>query len=82
MLTQSSVKPHGKLPWFFTTTHALADKIRARRGDSRSVRTGETGWEYEDRLGSKASNQPPELVTVTEHPLPTDPQLEKVLRKM
>jgi AGZA family xanthine/uracil permease-like MFS transporter len=77
------VKPHGRLPWFFTASQALAAQLRGRRDGRRdssaSIRTGEDGWDYQDRLGSKASNQEPQLESVV-HPMPTTPV--KVLRKM
>jgi hypothetical protein len=42
--------------------------------DSGSVKSG---WDYQDRLGSKASNHEAELEMV----MPTNPAREKVLRK-
>jgi AGZA family xanthine/uracil permease-like MFS transporter len=85
-LTLEPVKPHGKLPWFYTASQALADQVRGRRDhyrdDSASIRTREDGWEYQDRLGSKASNQDAELERVIVRNLPRNPEYEKVLRKM
>jgi AGZA family xanthine/uracil permease-like MFS transporter len=83
-LTLEPVKPHGKLPWFYTASQALAVKVRGRRNrrrdDSSSIRTGEDEWEYQDRLGSKASNQEAELERVVIGDLPRNPNREKVLR--
>jgi AGZA family xanthine/uracil permease-like MFS transporter len=45
-----------------------------------SIRSGESGWKYRDRVGSHGSNR--ELETVVVQPLPTDPRREKVYRKM
>jgi hypothetical protein len=54
------------------------DQLRGRRDgrmdDSGSVKSG---WDYQDRLGSKASNHEAELEMV----MPTNPAREKVLRK-
>lgn len=77
------VKPHGKIPWFLGASQALADHVRGRRGsdrgDSASIR--DNGWDYQDRLESKGSNQDAELERV--HVLmPRDPDREKVLRKL
>jgi AGZA family xanthine/uracil permease-like MFS transporter len=83
-LTLEPVKPHGKLPWFYTASQALALKVRGRRdrhrGDVASNRCEEDEWEYQDRLGSKASNQDAELERVVIRDLPRNPQHEKVLR--
>jgi AGZA family xanthine/uracil permease-like MFS transporter len=83
-LTLELVKPHGKLPWFYTASQALALKIRGRRDrrrdDVASIRCEEDEWEYQDRLGSKASNQDAELERVVIRDLPRNPQHEKVLR--
>jgi AGZA family xanthine/uracil permease-like MFS transporter len=77
------VKPHGKLPWFFEASQSLADHVRGRRGsdreDSASIR--EDRWDYQDRLGSKASNQEAELDRV-HVVMPRHPDREKVLRKL
>lgn len=79
------VKPHGKLPWFFTAGQSLAGHVRRGNGvskhDSASVRSAGDGWEYKDRLPSKASNQQMELDRVVVQGKPTDPSREKVLRK-
>jgi AGZA family xanthine/uracil permease-like MFS transporter len=78
------VKPHGKLPWFFTASQALADQLRGGRGrsdDAASFRASHDGWDYQDRLGSKASNQGPDPDRVIIG-MPTDPSREKVLRKL
>lgn len=84
-LMHALVKPHGKLPWFFTASQAVADQLRANRGTERSEnRSFRSAWSYQDRLGSKASNQEPELETVVFQTLspPTNPNREKVLRKI
>ncbi|CAO2650453.1 Nn.00g017450.m01.CDS01 [Neocucurbitaria sp. VM-36] len=79
-----TIKPHGRLPWFITAGHALADRLshghNKDKHDNTSMRSGESSWKYHDRLNSKASNR--ELDTVVVHPLPTDPSQEKVLRKL
>jgi AGZA family xanthine/uracil permease-like MFS transporter len=81
-----SVKPHGRLPWFLTASQALADQLRdrheGRRSDSVSIRTGQDGWDYQDRIGSKASHQDPDFERVTVQAMPTNPGHERVLRKM
>jgi AGZA family xanthine/uracil permease-like MFS transporter len=80
------VTPHGKLPWFFTASQALAGHVRRGNGvskdDTASVRSVVDGWDYEDRLPSKASNQPMELDRVVVQGVPMDPSREKVLRRM
>lgn len=81
-----SVKPHGRLPWFFTASQALADQVRGRRANrthtaASSRMREDDGWEYQDRLGSKASNQDAELQRVVVQALPANPSGEKVLRK-
>jgi AGZA family xanthine/uracil permease-like MFS transporter len=62
----------------------MALKIRGRRDrrrdDIASIRCEEDEWEYQDRLGSKASNQDAELERVVIRDLPRNPQHEKVLR--
>jgi AGZA family xanthine/uracil permease-like MFS transporter len=81
-----SVKPYGRLPWFLTASQALADQLRERhdghRADSVSIRMDQDGWDYQDRIGSKASNQDPEFERVVVQAMPTNPNREKVLRKM
>jgi AGZA family xanthine/uracil permease-like MFS transporter len=80
------VTPHGKLPWFFTASQVLAGHVRRRNGvnkdDTASVRSVGDGWNYEDRLPSKASNQQMELDRVIVQGMPMNPNREKVLRKM
>ncbi|KAH7414470.1 permease family-domain-containing protein [Phaeosphaeria sp. MPI-PUGE-AT-0046c] len=80
-----TVKPHGKLPWFFTASQALADQLRGGRGgrrdDAASFRASHDGWDYQDRLGSKASNQEPDPDRMVVG-MPRDPSREKVLRKL
>jgi AGZA family xanthine/uracil permease-like MFS transporter len=78
-LTYTPVKPLGRLPWFLTASQALVDQLRGRR-DNRMEDSGsiKSGWDYQDRLGSKASNQDTEL----EMAMPMNPAREKVLRKM
>ncbi|KAF1915043.1 purine transporter [Ampelomyces quisqualis] len=78
-----TMKPYGKLPWFFTASQALAAQLRGRRDSHRdssaSIRTGDDGWDYQDRIGSKALNQEPQLESAI-HAVPTAPV--KALRKM
>jgi AGZA family xanthine/uracil permease-like MFS transporter len=85
-LTHDSVKPYGRLPWFFTASQALADQFRGRRDehrdDSISIRMGNDGWDYQDRLPSKASNQGHEFETALGQAMPMNPSREKVLRKI
>lgn len=83
-LISNLVRPHGKLPWFFTASQALADHVRGRGGSRRedSASPREDGWNYQDRLGSKGSNQDAELERVVVQALPRDPDTEKVLRKV
>ncbi|KAF2034930.1 hypothetical protein EK21DRAFT_55348 [Setomelanomma holmii] len=80
-----TIKPHGKLPWFYTASQAFADHVRGRRDnrnhDVSPSRVEDDGWEYQDRLGSKASNQNAELERVVVQALPVNPRNEKVLRK-
>jgi AGZA family xanthine/uracil permease-like MFS transporter len=76
------VKPHGRLPWFVTAGQALAGRVRGEgssKADDVSIRSGESGWKYHDRIGSHGSR---ELETVHVQALPTDPRREKVFRKM
>jgi AGZA family xanthine/uracil permease-like MFS transporter len=78
-----TVKPHGRLPWFVTAGQAIAGRVRTSSGskdDDMSMRSGESGWKYHDRIGSHGSNR--ELETVHVPALPTDPRREKVFRKM
>jgi AGZA family xanthine/uracil permease-like MFS transporter len=49
------------------------------KADDVSIRSGESGWKYHDRIGSRESR---ELETVHVPALPTDPRREKVFRKM
>jgi AGZA family xanthine/uracil permease-like MFS transporter len=85
-LTHDSVIPQGRLPWFFTASQALANQFRGRRDehceDSVSIRMGHDGWEYQDRLPSKTSNQDHEFQGATDQAMPTNPNREKVLRKI
>ncbi|KAF1939538.1 purine transporter [Clathrospora elynae] len=77
-----TIKPHGKLPWFITASQAIVDQVRhseRHKEENASIRSGESGWKYHNRVGSNGSNR--ELETVVVHPLPTDPRREKVLRK-
>ncbi|KAH3979785.1 hypothetical protein HBI81_149420 [Parastagonospora nodorum] len=82
-----TIKPQGRLPWFFTASQALANQFRGRRDehreDSFSIRMDNDGWDYQDRLPSKASNQGHEFPrTIDQINMPTNPSHEKVLRKM
>lgn len=76
-----SVKPGGREPWFVKAGHDIADRLHGgRKNDGSSIRSGASSWHHE-RIGSKASNQ--EMNTMTIKPNdPTDPRLEKVLRKL
>ncbi|KAF3043123.1 hypothetical protein E8E12_001857 [Didymella heteroderae] len=76
-----SLKPRGRDPWFFRAGQDIADRFsHNRNGDGSSVRSGASSWHHE-RIGSKGSNQ--EMHTMTIKPNdPTDPRLEKVLRKL
>ncbi|KAH7095892.1 permease family-domain-containing protein [Paraphoma chrysanthemicola] len=81
-----TIKPHGKAPWFFTASQALADQVRGRRTkhthDVAASRIADNdGWEYQDRLGSKGSTHEAELERVVVQALPTNPSGEKVLRR-
>lgn len=81
-LTSHIVKPHGRLPWFVTASQALADRIGHGNGskdENASIRTADSNWKYQDRLGSNRSDR--ELQTVNVQPPLTDPSQEKVLRK-
>ncbi|OAL50754.1 hypothetical protein IQ07DRAFT_437056 [Pyrenochaeta sp. DS3sAY3a] len=78
-----TVKPHGRLPWFITASQALADRLghgNKNNSDGTSEQSEESSWKYHDRLNSKSSNR--ELSNVVVHALPTDPNEEKVLRKL
>ncbi|KAL1653423.1 hypothetical protein SLS61_003932 [Didymella pomorum] len=76
-----TLKPGGRDPWFFRAGHDIADRLSPnRKGDGSSVRSGASSWHHE-RIGSKGSNR--EMHTMTIKPNdPTDPRLEKVLRKL
>ncbi|KAF2632053.1 hypothetical protein BU25DRAFT_436855 [Macroventuria anomochaeta] len=76
-----SFKPRGGGPWFFKAGKDLADRFNGgRKNDGSSVRSGASSWHHE-RIGSKSSNR--EMHTMTIKPNdPTDPRLEKVLRKL
>ncbi|KAJ4343122.1 hypothetical protein N0V95_006737 [Ascochyta clinopodiicola] len=76
-----SIRPRGRDPWFVRAGHGIADHFTSgRKSDSSSVRSGTSSWHHE-RIGSKGSNQ--EMHTMTIKPNdPTDPRLEKVLRKL
>jgi AGZA family xanthine/uracil permease-like MFS transporter len=49
------------------------------KADDVSIRSGESGWKYHDRIGSRGSR---ELETVHVPGLPTDPRRERVFREM
>ncbi|KAF1364768.1 hypothetical protein EJ07DRAFT_97525 [Lizonia empirigonia] len=76
-----SVRPRGRDPWFIRAGHGIADRLNgSRKSDGSSVRSGTSSWHHE-RIGSKSSNR--EMHTMTIKPNdPTDPRLEKVLRKL
>ncbi|KZM24417.1 uncharacterized protein EKO05_0001561 [Ascochyta rabiei] len=76
-----SIRPRGRDPWFVRAGQGIADRlISGRKSDGSSVRSGTPSWHHE-RIGSKGSNR--EMHTMTIKPNdPTDPRLEKVLRKL
>ncbi|KAJ8114519.1 hypothetical protein OPT61_g3628 [Boeremia exigua] len=76
-----TVKPGGREPWFVRAGHDIADRLNPdRKNDSSSTRSRTPSWRHE-RIGSKGSNR--EMSTLTIKPNdPTDPRLEKVLRKL
>lgn len=81
ILTFTPVKPGGRDPWFIRATQDITDRLNSdRKADDSSVRSGTSSWRHE-RIGSKGSNR--ELSDLTIKPNdPTDPRLEKVLRKL
>ncbi|KAF1930695.1 purine transporter [Didymella exigua CBS 183.55] len=76
-----SIKPGGRDPWFIRAGQDISDRFSPKRkADGASVRSGASSWHHE-RIGSKGSNR--EMHTMTIKPNdPTDPRLEKVLRKL
>ncbi|KAL5120253.1 hypothetical protein ACEQ8H_001811 [Pleosporales sp. CAS-2024a] len=82
-----TIKPHGKLPWFFTASQTLAGRIRGhgdedRRAESISTGVDNDGWDYQHRLpSSKSSNQGLDFGSGMNEAMPMDPRREKVLRK-
>ncbi|KAL1792002.1 hypothetical protein ACET3X_009753 [Alternaria dauci] len=79
-----TIKPAGRLPWFITASHSLADRVRGTHTpnsrDAISIRSTESEWKYHDRIGSNGSNR--ELDSVVIQALPTDPRREKVFKSM
>jgi AGZA family xanthine/uracil permease-like MFS transporter len=71
----SSVKPHGKLPWFITASQSVAHRLAgSNRDEAASVRSGaSTGTWCHTRIGSKTSER--ELSTI----VAGDSKAEKVL---
>ncbi|KAH6615200.1 permease family-domain-containing protein [Boeremia exigua] len=76
-----SLRPGGRDPWFVRAGQDIADRLNGdHKNDASSIRSGTSSWRHE-RIGSKSSNR--ELSSLTIKPNdPTDPRLEKVLRKL
>ncbi|KAF9695947.1 hypothetical protein EKO04_005962 [Ascochyta lentis] len=76
-----SIRPRGRDPWFVRAGQGIAEHLNSgRKSDGSSVRSGTSSWHHE-RIGSKGSNR--EMHTMTIKPNdPTDPRLEKVLRRL
>ena len=77
----SVVNPHGRAPWFVRAGRDVADRLNpGRKSDGNSIRSGASSWHHE-RIGSKGSNREMDTMTIKPND-PTDPRLEKVLRKL
>ena len=76
----STVKPHGRLPWFITASRAMATHIGHRNSvdvkrDSASFRSTESRERF--RSQSRETNRELDTVDV----MPRNPDDEKVFRK-